>query len=72
MCRFDEQCMTPFDQASASCRCEWGGRGHDGLAISVKTTTADNLELWCAAHNRYEAEQHFGREFPMFVREERG
>ena len=35
-------------------------------------TTADNLELRCAAHNRYEAEQHFDREFPMFVREERG
>jgi 5-methylcytosine-specific restriction endonuclease McrA len=33
-------------------------------------TTADNLELRCAAHNRYEAEQYFGREFPMFVREE--
>ncbi len=35
-------------------------------------TTADNLELRCAAHNRYEAEQYFGQGFPMFVREERG
>lgn len=34
-------------------------------------TAADNLELRCAAHNRYEAEQYFGQEFPMFVREER-
>jgi hypothetical protein len=34
-------------------------------------TTADNLELRCAAHNRYEAEQYFGQGFPMFVREER-
>jgi hypothetical protein len=34
-------------------------------------TTAENLELRCAAHNRYEAEQYFGRGFPMFVREER-
>lgn len=34
-------------------------------------TTADNLELRCAAHNRYEAEQFFGRTFPMFVKEER-
>ena len=32
-------------------------------------TTADNLELRCAAHNRYEAEQYFGS---MVVREERG
>src|SRR5262245_43049974 len=31
-------------------------------------TTADNLELRCAAHNRYEAEQWFG----MFVRERSG
>lgn len=30
-------------------------------------TTADNLELRCAAHNRYEAEQFFGS---IFVREE--
>jgi 5-methylcytosine-specific restriction endonuclease McrA len=30
-------------------------------------TSADNLELRCAAHNRYEAEQWFG----VFVREER-
>ena len=30
-------------------------------------TTADNLELRCAAHNRYEAEQYFGS---MLVREE--
>jgi hypothetical protein len=30
-------------------------------------TTADNLELRCGAHNRYEAEQFFGS---MFVREE--
>ena len=30
-------------------------------------TTADNLELRCAAHNRYEAEQCFG----LFVRESR-
>ena len=29
-------------------------------------TVADNLELRCAAHNRYEAEQWFG----VFVREE--
>jgi 5-methylcytosine-specific restriction endonuclease McrA len=36
------------------------------------TTTADNLELRCAAHNRYEAEQFFGRAFPMFVKEQRG
>jgi 5-methylcytosine-specific restriction endonuclease McrA len=36
------------------------------------TTTADNLELRCAAHNRYEAEQYFGHALPMFVREERG
>ena len=28
-------------------------------------TTVENLELRCAAHNRYEAEQHFG----LFVRE---
>jgi hypothetical protein len=35
-------------------------------------TTADNLELRCAAHNRYESEQYFGQGFPMFVREERG
>ena len=35
-------------------------------------TTTDNLELRCAAHNRYEAEQYFGREMPMFVKEERG
>jgi hypothetical protein len=35
-------------------------------------TTADNLELRCAAHNRYEAEQFFGRAFPMFVKEDRG
>jgi hypothetical protein len=35
-------------------------------------TTADNLELRCAAHNRHEAEQYFGRGFPMCVREERG
>jgi hypothetical protein len=34
-------------------------------------TTADNLELRCAAHNRYEVEVYFGRGFPMFVREER-
>ena len=34
-------------------------------------TTADNLELRCAAHNRHEAEQYFGRG-TMFVREERG
>jgi hypothetical protein len=34
-------------------------------------TTADNLELRCAAHNRYEAEQYFGQALPMFVREER-
>jgi hypothetical protein len=32
-------------------------------------TTADNLELRCAAHNRYESEQYFGS---MFVREEAG
>jgi 5-methylcytosine-specific restriction endonuclease McrA len=32
-------------------------------------TTTDNLELRCAAHNRYEAEQYFGRGMPMFVRE---
>jgi hypothetical protein len=32
--------------------------------------TADNLELRCAAHNRHEAEQYFGRA-TMFVREER-
>jgi 5-methylcytosine-specific restriction endonuclease McrA len=31
-------------------------------------TTADNLELRCAPHNRHEAEQYFGR--TMFVREE--
>jgi hypothetical protein len=35
-------------------------------------TTADNLELRCAAHNRYQAEQYFGQALPMFVREERG
>ena len=35
-------------------------------------TTADNLELRCAAHNRYEAEQYFGPGCPMFVREKRG
>jgi hypothetical protein len=35
-------------------------------------TTADNLELRCAAHNRHEAEQYFGQAFPMFVREEPG
>jgi len=34
-------------------------------------TTADNLELRCAAHNRYEAEQYFGESFAMFAREER-
>ena len=33
-------------------------------------TTADNLELRCAAHNRYEADQYFGQALPMFVREE--
>jgi hypothetical protein len=35
------------------------------------STTADNLELRCAAHNRYEAEQYFGGGMPMFVKEER-
>lgn len=35
--------------------------------VSGGQTTADNLELRCAAHNRYEAEQFFGS---MFVREE--
>jgi len=35
-------------------------------------TTADNLELRCAAHNRHEAEQYFGQAFKMFVREEPG
>jgi 5-methylcytosine-specific restriction endonuclease McrA len=35
------------------------------------STTVDNLELRCAAHNRYEAQLHFGQGFPMFVREER-
>jgi hypothetical protein len=34
-------------------------------------TTADNLELRCAAHNRHEAEQYFGQAFAMFAREER-
>jgi hypothetical protein len=34
-------------------------------------TMSDNLELRCAAHNRYEAEQYFGQALPMFVREER-
>jgi 5-methylcytosine-specific restriction endonuclease McrA len=34
-------------------------------------TTGDNLELRCAAHNRYEAEQYFGESLPMFAREER-
>jgi hypothetical protein len=33
-------------------------------------TTSDNLELRCAAHNRYEAEQFFGPRMPMFVKEE--
>jgi 5-methylcytosine-specific restriction endonuclease McrA len=33
------------------------------------STTADNLELRCAAHNRYEAEQFLGS---MFVREKGG
>jgi hypothetical protein len=33
-------------------------------------TTSDNLELRCAAHNRYEAEQFFGPGMPMFVKEE--
>ena len=35
-------------------------------------TTSDNLELRCAAHNRYEAEQYFRLGMPMSVREERG
>ena len=49
-------------------RCQETGRlefHHVEPYASGGPTTVENLELRCAAHNRYEAEQHFG----MFVRE---
>jgi len=32
-------------------------------------TSVENLELRCRPHNAYEAEKHFGAEWPLFVRE---
>ena len=37
--------MTPFDQASASCRCEWGVRGRDGLAPADVVVVVDVLSF---------------------------
>jgi len=66
--RDDERCRF----VGASGRCTETGRlefHHVVPYASGGPATADNLELRCAAHNRYEAEQFFGS---MFVREESG
>jgi 2-phosphosulfolactate phosphatase len=37
--------MTPFDQRSAACRCEWGIVGHDSLAPADVTIVVDVLSF---------------------------
>jgi phosphosulfolactate phosphohydrolase-like enzyme len=37
--------VTPFDQSTAACRCEWGAAGHDNLAPAPVTIIVDVLSF---------------------------